>query len=262
MKSPDPCATLLSRTSIVLIETSEDLNIGMALRACRNMGIDDLRLVNPRFGDPERIAKTAPNLSHVAHQLKRYASTPEALADGALALGFTARPRAARRDVWSLEDLVQGVAGELPPSSENGKDRLLLVFGPERTGLSNEDLDRCQIAVHIPTAPDYSSLNLAQAVLLGCHGIRRAALAPRGGATTEQVRMSAPLDDLERLVDNAMETLDFIEFFKYDGAAEGVRQGLQLIFGRSRLDDREVRLLHGVFGQVRDYARRLEKDRT
>ena len=250
--SSSPTKALVERTSIVLVETSEDLNIGSALRACWNMGIHDLRLVNPVRGDPERIAVTAPGLTDRAHELARYDSLHSALADGGLAVGFSARDRRARREVWDLEILGDKITEWLP----TGDNRLHLVFGPEYAGLSNEDLDLCQACVQIATDSSYHSLNLAQAVLLGCYTVRRAAGLTESDTDGVPGEAGATLSDLEDLMQDTVAALQFIEFFKYPGAARHIEGTLRQIFGRARLDQREVKILRGIFNEVIGFGRR------
>ena len=269
----DPLPSLLDRTSVVLVEPKEALNIGSALRAGYNMGVRDIRLVTPCADDPARVAITAPGLADVAAALPRYASAREATADGALAIGFTARVRKHRRELWTLEQLID----RLPAALEGHSGRVHLVFGREDFGLPNEVLDMCDAYVSIQTEADYSSLNLAQAVLLGCHALRRTALdlgevgqhhparvvqqglhqrvpglvvsvePMQHPATGEPLAGRAALDGL---MDDAVVALEAIEFFKYEGARAAMTRTLRGIFSRARLDEREARTLRGMFNEV------------
>jgi tRNA (cytidine32/uridine32-2'-O)-methyltransferase len=237
---------LLERVGIVLVETRDPLNIGGALRATRNMGVRDLRLVAPLSRDPARVAVTAPGLEAEAAALPVFATLEEAVADGVLVLGFSARGRRARHDVWSVEELPGRLAERLPAG---GPGRAYLVFGREDFGLSNADLERCHALVTIPTAPEHASMNLAQAVLLGAWTLRQAAAAPALD-TASPVRAPATAEAVEGLLEEALGALRHIEFFKYAGAEAGVRRALAGVFARARLDEREVRLLRGMFAEV------------
>ena len=245
-------STLLDRASVVLVETSEDLNIGSALRACWNMGIRDLRLVKPICGDRDRIAVTAPGLSREAQALVCYDSLAAAVADGGLVLGFTARTRRARRDVWDLEILTEKV-NEWPLTGDN---RLHLVFGPEYAGLSNEDLDLCHVPVSIATDPTYQSLNLAQAVLLGCYALRKAAGFPAPASRELADDREVTVSDLDGLMTDVVTALEFIEFFKFPGGLRHIESTLRRLFGRARLEARELSMLRGIFTEIVGFARR------
>ncbi len=243
----DPLPSLLDRTSVVLVEPKEALNIGSALRAGYNMGVRDIRLVTPCADDPARVAITAPGLADVAAALPRYASAREATADGALAIGFTARVRKHRRELWTLEQLID----RLPAALEGHSGRVHLVFGREDFGLPNEVLDMCDAYVSIQTEADYSSLNLAQAVLLGCHALRRTALdLGEVRAARDEGEPLAGRAALDGLMDDAVVALEAIEFFKYEGARAAMTRTLRGIFSRARLDEREARTLRGMFNEV------------
>jgi len=243
---------LLSRTSVVLIEPSEPLNIGSALRACWNMGVHDLRLVRPKNNDPARIAVTATGLDEQAANLPVFDTPREALADGLVAIGFSARARRSRHTVWSLEQLVD----QIEDTVAKGAGRLHLVFGPEYAGLSNEVLELCQICCTVSTDPGHHSLNLAQAVLLGTHAVRRASLDLTRASWTGEREPSATLGDVDALMGDVSDALRFIEFFKFDGAERSMGAVLRSILLRADLDKREIGTLRGIFTEMVNFSRR------
>lgn len=149
----------LSNIRIVLIQTSHPGNIGAAARAMKTMGLSDLCLVNPsRFPDPqaEAMASGADDVLRQAHIVE---SLAEAVADCQIIIGTSARSQRTLRWVIS-EPRECGVLA----NQHSVKGKVALVFGRERTGLTNEELAFCHQLVHIPSNPDYSSLNLAAAV--------------------------------------------------------------------------------------------------
>ncbi|MFA9460839.1 RNA methyltransferase [Thiohalorhabdus methylotrophus] len=167
----------LDKVAIVLVEPSHPGNIGAAARAMKNMGLGDLRLVRPlRFPDAEATAR-ASGADDVLAAATVHADLESALADAEWVAGTTARARElsipVRGPRAALEEqLAQAAAGR----------RTVLVFGRERNGLTNEELDQCDRLVNIPTA-EYSSLNLAQAVQILAY---EALLAERAASGAEQ----------------------------------------------------------------------------
>src|SRR5947207_13816931 len=148
----------LSRIRIVLSRPSHPGNIGAAARAMKTMGLRDLALVAPRhFPDPDATAMAA-GAADVLADASRYETLEAALAGCALAVGFSARSRELSHPAEPLRDAI--------PSLIEGAERgtVALVFGNETSGLSNDELARCQRLVAIPANPSYSSLNLAAAV--------------------------------------------------------------------------------------------------
>jgi len=164
----------LSNIAIVLTGTRYPENIGAAARAMLNMGIERLILVDPQNYDTARVNKMATHAaSVVVEKLEVYDSLKEALADFNYVVGTTARLGGQRKVVSSPAKLAQKL---VPLSDQN---RIAILFGPEDRGLSNVDLRSCHILVNIPTA-EFSSLNLAQAVMVMCYELFRFSLDKPG----------------------------------------------------------------------------------
>lgn len=245
----------LARTSVVLTEPQDDINIGTAVRATRNFGVDSMRLVNPASADPDRIAISAPRCEERIEQLEQFDSLDEAIDDCVLTLGLTARRRTAN---WRVLQPRQA-AREVVRATQEG--RVALVFGREDRGLSNRQLDRCQAVVTIPTNPDYSSLNLGQAITLMMWELFRAAEE----VDTEDVSLGdvdvdsefdpAPAGGLERMFQQAEEALETIEFFKTE-THDHIMRTLRSVFFRAELDERELAIWHGIFKEVVAYIDR------
>jgi len=241
------------RIRIVLVGTQHPGNIGSAARAMKTMGLRRLVLVAPeRFphADAEAMAAGAGDVLDAAAQVPTLA---EAVADCRLVLGCTARSRRI-----ALEELLPRDAAARAVATAAGATEAALVFGRERTGLDNEELQLCHAAVTIPADPGYSSLNLAAAVqvlsyelrvaMLGLHGRPPAAEpAPDGDVPASHA-------ELEGFFAQLAETLDAIDFHK-GRAPESAMRKLRRIFLRSRLDDRDVRLLRGVLADAQRMAR-------
>jgi tRNA (cytidine32/uridine32-2'-O)-methyltransferase len=176
-------ASAADRIRVVLVGTQHPGNIGSAARAMKTMGLSRLVLVAPeRAPDADSYALAA-GADDVLAAAAIHPSLAEAVADCRLVLGCTARSRRI-----ALEELEPRIAGARAVREAQGGGEIALVFGRERTGLSNDEYELCHAAVHIPANPDYSSLNLAMAVQVLSYEIRLAALAAvpiagRGGRT-------------------------------------------------------------------------------
>ena len=244
---PQPAADV----RIVLVGTSHPGNIGSAARAIRTMGLERLVLVAPeRFPHPDAVAMAA-GADDVLAAATIVGSLAEAVADCALVLGCTARSRRIQ-----LEELSpRAGAARLLDAAGPGAP-VALVFGRERTGLENHELQLCHAAVHIPANPDYSSLNLAAAVQVLAYELRVATLEraglPTGGSDGHR-EAPASHAQLEGFFDQLGDTLEAIDFHK-GRAPESALRKLRRIFLRCGLDEREVRLLRGVLADAQRMA--------
>lgn len=242
----------LQRISIVLVEPQDDINIGTALRAAKNFGITSIRLVRPASADPHTILVSAPGAQDMVENLEILESLDEALADSIFTLGMTARSRFARWQVFEPRE----AAKKMLQATAQG--RVALVFGREDSGLPNEVLDRCHAIITVPTNPEYSSLNLGQAVLLMAWELSRELAAKEGeiaGDSKLSEKELAPMEGLERMFGQAEEALNAVEFFKA-GTSEHIMRSVRSVFLRARLDRRELAIWHGIFKEVVAFMKR------
>src|SRR2546429_1947972 len=195
--------------TVVLHEPQDLVNIAHVVRALKNFGFRDLRLVSPREYDPYRVEGIAHQTQDVLARVVRFDRLEDALLDCVHVVGFTARGRTAKRNLQRPRE----AAAEILTQADAGPTALL--YGREDKGLPNEALDLCHRVVTIPTNAAYPSLNLAHAVVLTLYELAlargddaRPFKAPRreGGPAT--------VDDLERLFADAEAALRVIEFFK------------------------------------------------
>ncbi len=249
--SADPASTAdpFARIRIVLVGTQHPGNIGSAARALKTMGLSRLVLVAPeRFPHAEADALAA-GADDVLAAAQRHASLAEAVADCRLVLGCTAR---SRRVALAEQRPREAAARMLATVTEGGE--VALVFGRERTGLTNDELQLCHGAVHIPANPDYSSLNLAAAVQVLAYELRLAQLGAAIGERAARTEPPAPHAALEGFFAQLGETLDAIDFHK-GRAPESAMRKLRRLFLRSELDMPEVRLLRGILADAQRMAR-------
>ena len=242
-----------SHIRIVLVGTQHPGNIGSAARALKTMGLSRLVLVAPeRYPDIEAHALAA-GADDVLAAAPVLATLAEAVADCRLVLGCTARSRRV-----ALEEHLPRAAASLVTAQAGGGAEVALVFGRERTGLTNDELQLCHAAVHIPANPEYSSLNLAAAVQVLAYEMRMALLQSGGpeASNTATVTEDEPAShaQLEGFFAQLADTLDAIDFHK-GRAPESAMRKLRRLFLRSALDVREVRLLRGILADAQRMAR-------
>ena len=238
-----------SRIRIVLVGTQHPGNIGSAARAMKTMGLSRLVLVAPeRFPHAEALALAA-GADDLLAGAAIHATLAEAVADCTLVLGCTARSRRVPLPEQGPREAAAAVL-----DAATGGAEVALVFGRERTGLDNAELQLCHGAVHIPANPDYSSLNLAAAVQVLAWELRSAVLSRGPSASAEPRDPPATHAELEGLFTQLADTLEAIDFHK-GRAPESAMRKLRRIYLRSGLDAREVRLLRGVLADAQRMAR-------
>jgi tRNA/rRNA methyltransferase len=240
-----PGAAPLANVRIVLVRPRGAANVGAAARAMKNMGIGQLTLVGPVAPRVlTRAATVAVHAADVVAAARVAESLAEAVADCVLVVGTTCRGglyRAAVESPEAIAPLVVERAAQGPAA---------IVFGPEDSGLSNRDLKQCQRLSSADTSEDYASLNLAQAVLLYCHEVRRAAASVPG---KERESVPAPAGDTEFLFERLEAALLRIGFLNPQNP-DHIMLAVRRLFGRAALEPFEVRLLLGMARQIEWYA--------
>lgn len=249
--TPDFMTQAAGRIRIVLVGTQHPGNIGSAARAIKTMGLDRLVLVAPEKPPNAESEALAAGADDVLAGARIVGTLEEALAGCHAVLGCTARSRrVALPELAPHEAAARMVAGVAAGSGD-----VALVFGRERTGLTNEELHLCQAAVHIPANPGYSSLNLAAAVQVLAYEVRMALLAAAAAPGPAEPRdPPASHEQLESFYAQLGDTLDAIDFHK-GRAPESALRKLRRIFNRAALDEREVRLLRGILADAQRMAR-------
>ena len=236
---------------IVLVGTQHPGNIGSAARAMKTMGLERLLLVQPqRFPHDEAIALAA-GADDVLERAGIHAGLDSALAGCRLVFGTTARRRTVPMPEYSPREaarLLVDAAAEHP---------VALVFGRERTGLENDELQRCHAAVCIPANPGYSSLNLAAAVQVLAYEVRVEMLSRQEVAVPvvpADHELPASADEMERYFTHLAQALDAIDFHK-GKAPDIVLMRLRRLYLRAAPDARELRILHGILADTQRAAR-------
>lgn len=240
----------------VLVGTSHPGNIGSAARAMKTMGWTAMDLVAPACDpiDPDAYAMSA-GAHELISQAGRFEQLDAALGQHTLVIGSTARRRHVPMPEWSPREAAQEIEQELARGG-----RVALVFGRERTGLTNDELHLCHAAVHIPSDPDFFSLNLASAVQILAYELRVRLLLGTAAAEAEAWQEPpASHEQLEGLFGHLDQTLHDIDFHK-GRAPDTVMQRLRRLFLRARPDEREVRVLRGILSDAQRMARLATRD--
>ncbi len=226
----------LPGSGIILVRPRYPENIGASARIALNFGIENLIVVNDRMPDRERMLKMATHkAAHLIHDLQLFSSTREAAEPYHFIVATTARQGKHR----VLEQTPHEVMAELAPLVSGS--RVALMFGPENSGLTNEDLDLCQFTSTIPTA-DFSSLNLAQAVAIHCYELY---MALHRVSTPVNESDFANSYDLEGMYDHIEQVLTRTTFIRHTNKTYWMRNIRQFL-GRIRIRKKEASLIRGA----------------
>ncbi len=232
-----------SNIAVVLVNTQIPENIGAAARAINNMGINRLILVNPKNPDRDRMMKSGTTHStEIIDNIKIYDTLEEAIAPFGYVAGTTARLGTMRPAMASP----QGLAEKLVDVSQNNE--IAILFGPEDRGLSNEHLQYCHTITTIPTA-DFSSLNLAQAVLIVCYEIFKAGMKPSNSAPPRLANSF----ELEGMYGHLSDVLLKIGFLNPQNPEHWMMY-VRRFFSKLPLRAREVRIIRGICRQIDWYT--------
>lgn len=226
---------------VVLVGTTHPGNIGAVARAMKNMGLVDLCLVEPRYFPHEEAVARASGADDVLENARVVDSLAEAIADCVYVVGASARTRTIN---WPCLD-AKDAAARLVDESSHGN--VTIVFGPEKAGLSNTDLDHCDTLLTIPANPDFSSLNLAMAVQVITYEIRAAQTEKR-----PEYEADAPLatsEELELFYAHLEQVATDIGFLDPDNPRHLMRR-LRRLFIRARVDQNEVNILRGILTAI------------
>ena len=237
----------LGRIAIVLVETSSPGNLGSVARVMRNMGLDRLVLVDCKADLTEEARQRARGADDLLEKAVRTSGLGSALKPFHLSVATGSRPaRWFERSLGPRE-----MASELMRLAPS--DQVAIVFGPERTGLTNEHLQYCHWQVRIPTVPGFPSLNLAHAVAILAYEVSQGLSAP----PSKGVRGLAELGQIEAFSQDLEGCLKEIQFLKKQNPRE-IAMTLRQMLARASLDDRDIRILRGILRQWKWYARSRE----
>ena len=228
-----------SSVSVVLVEAQDNANIGSVARAMMNLGFSRLVLVNPERYDFQRASITACWATDILKSAKIESSLSEAIRSEDEVVGFSAR-RGKNRPSLMLPEWIEILKGKRP-------SKLSLVFGPEDTGLREEHIEHCSWLVQIPSSEECPSFNLAQAVLIALYEISRIGWKSLPARDDEGLASWSDYENLDEMVKESAELAGFIN----SNSPQQIPQLITNIFRRTRATNREMAILQGIFGKIR-----------
>lgn len=240
----------LARVRVVLINTTHPGNIGATARAMKVMGLSSLHLVTPKLYPHAEATARASGADDVLQVARVHPTLEDALAGCSLVLGTSARLRSLPHPLVDARRAAGMALGEVA-GPESGERDVAVLFGRERYGLTNEEMQRCHYLVNIPANPDYSSLNIAQAVQIIAYELRLAALGVSGVEVAPPDW--SPVDDtqMERFYEHLEQTLLDIRFLN-PNQPKKLMARLRRLFNRARPDQNEINILRGILKASQD----------
>jgi TrmH family RNA methyltransferase len=230
--------SIFNNIRVVLCHTSHPGNIGSTARAMKTMGLSRLYLVNPKYFPDGQAKSLAVNAADLLDSAIVTQSLDEAITDCNFVIGVTGKERSLSQEVMNVRE----TAIKVSQLAEN--QQIALVFGTEMSGLSNAEADRCHLLATIPANPDYTSLNLAQAVQIMCYEVRMAITAGELHFEKKSVEL-ATQHELELFYAHMQEVLEHIGYIN-PRAPKKLFERLRRLYGRTQLEKEEVNLLRGI----------------
>lgn len=232
--------------AFVLVRPQMGENIGAAARGMWNFGLDRMRVVAPRDGWPSQKAiAMASGAGRLLDMAGHFDTVPEAIGDCHFTFATTARSRELTKPVYSPEAAMQLAAEKIAQG-----ERVSVLFGPERSGLENEDVAHANAIITVPVNPEFPSLNLAQCVLLTAYEFRRASTEVvdmvERGARSER----AEAIEVEKLAEHYEMRLQEAGFFYPPEKAEGMKINLRNLWSRMPMTRMDVQMFHGMLRQI------------
>lgn len=241
MKLPTGTARVAEAPVIVLVRPQLGENIGKSARAMLNFGLVEMRLVEPRDGWPNPSAgPAASGADMVLEQAQVFSSTAEAVADCAHVYATTVRKRGVTKPVVGPDEAAREIA--------TAQGRSAILFGPERSGLETEDVALARKILTVPVNPEFSSLNLAQAVILTAYEWSKLHNLPQ--PTVEELLPPAPQEELEGMISQLEAMLEPRNYFFPHSRAEATRLTLRTMLTKPAWNHLEVRTMRGVLSTL------------
>ena len=233
---------------VVMVNTTEPGNIGAAARAMKNMNLSKLYLVNPK-GYPSAVATArASGADDVLAGAVVCDTLEEALQGSHLVIGASARQRNIK---WKQMDVV-GACSEIQKTTTIEGQEVAVVFGTENSGLSNEELDLCQILMTIPGNPNYFSLNVASAIQVFAYQNYVYNTTTEFEKSTNEIASNV---ELEGFYAHLAQVLEHIEYFEEKRPKELLMRRMRRFFGRAEPEKEEVAIFRGILRNIKPFQK-------
>jgi len=238
---------------VVMVETTHPGNIGAAARAMKSMGYKNLYLVKPKIYPNAEATARAAGADDILTRAVVCGSLEEALQGCVTVVASSARPRAISSPVFTPREYA------LKLSEKTRLGPVALVFGRESSGLSNEELEHCNVILQIPTNPDFSSLNVASAIQILCYEfIQGMQFCDAENTDREKVQL-ATSDEMKYFYDHLQQSMIDVGFLNPEQPRKLMRR-LKSLFNRAHLDENEVSILRGFLAAVQEAATEKKKE--
>jgi tRNA (cytidine32/uridine32-2'-O)-methyltransferase len=235
---------LLDKIRVVLIRTTESGNIGSAARAMKTMGLSRLVLVDPQEFPSAKATARASGADDLLANAQVVDNLQQALQGCDLVLGTSAR----LRDLpWPLLNPREAADKALQCIDQEGD--IAIVFGSERSGMSNEELDHCQFQIHIPANDQYSSLNLAASVQVIAYELRMAQLLTESQDVVQQEETLANRDEMERFYEHMFQVMQAVDYYRPE-QPKLLRRRVKRLFNRPMMSHPEVQIMRGFLSMI------------
>ena len=246
-KVSDLFVTKTTSPAIILVHSQLGENIGMAARAMHNCRLKDLRLVSPRqdWLSDKSIAASAGG-ADILKNASFYETTEEAIADLHFVGAATARQRDIVKPVKTPRQFSSSLLDKKELTIKAG-----CLFGREKSGLRNHEISLADVIVEVPLNPDYSSLNLAQAVLIIAYEWFQLDVKPRAGSVSDEKSLPGTKQQLDMFFQHLEGELDSSGFLRVKEKRPGMILNIRAIFQRAGLTDQEIQTLHGIVTELR-----------
>jgi tRNA/rRNA methyltransferase len=240
--------------AVILVEPQLAENIGTTSRAMMNCGLSELRLVDPKEDWlSDRALAASSGAERILEKAKRFVTTEEAIADLEMVYATTARRREMVKPVMTARAAAAHMHAEIAKER-----RLGILFGRERSGLTNHEVALSNVVVEVPMNPEHTSLNLAQAVLIvGYEWFQATYDGPQNMVTYNRTRI-ADKELLEGMFRHLEEELDICGFLRNDEKRPSMVINIRNMLQRAELTEQEVRTLRGIIKELR-YGRRPDR---
>ncbi len=236
---------MFSNIKIILVQASHPGNIGAVMRAMETMGLDELLLVAPKQYNHPDVTSMASNATKVVEKVTVVETLTDALEGSEIVIGTSARFRSI-----SLPKLSARECGTL--CLKNKHKNIAILFGSERTGLTNEQLMCCSKQVYIPTSDHYSVLNLAMAVQVICYEIKMASLQEQLNSSINQTVSLAEYQEIHSFYLHLEKVLNKMVFF-HSNEPKKLMLKLRRLFNRVNLEKSEINILRGILNYIDKY---------
>lgn len=232
--------------TIILVKPQMGENIGASARAILNCGLTDMSLVAPRDGWPnEKANAMSVGALDIMPPVQLFDNTQDAISDHHYVYATTARPRDMVKPVMTARSAIADIKQRI----QNGQKTAIL-FGGERAGLSNEDTSHADAIITIPLNPDFSSLNLAQCVLLCAYEWSQQQYEAEDKITPQGDSFPASKEDFQNLIERLDQELEAHNFFRNQDMKPSMMQNIRSMLSRAEFTDQEVRTLQGIISAL------------